>query len=113
VHIYHNYSELKPEEELDIEDIKDAAKFREGECKSLTMEKSDWKSKLKFKCAFGHEFDATPRLILKGGHWCPECKRRSWNYVARAKVDPFLQRFGIPCTIRMIKNESIRKRLWN
>jgi len=27
----------------------------------------DWRQKLKFKCAFGHGFEASPRLILEGG----------------------------------------------
>ena len=45
----------------------------------------DWRQKLKFKCAFGHGFEASPRLILEGGHWCPECEMKSWNYGERAK----------------------------
>lgn len=96
VHIDHGYDESKPEEELDIEDVKGAAKFRGGECISISMKKGDWKGKLKFKCAFGHEFEASPRLILEGGHWCLECERKSWNYAARAKVDPFFAQVWSP-----------------
>lgn len=37
----HGYDETKPESELDIEDMKQAAKFRGGECLSETMTKGD------------------------------------------------------------------------
>lgn len=106
VHIDHGYNESKPEEELDIEDVKGAAKFRGGECNSDTMKKGDWKGKLKFKCAFGHKFEASPRLILEGGHWCPECERKSWNYAARAKVDPFFAQVWNPLHD---KHEKVRE----
>jgi len=96
VEIDHGYDETKPEEELDLEDMKKAVAFRGGELLSDTMVKGDWKSKLKMKCAFGHTFEASPRLILEGGHWCPECERKSWNYGNRAKVDPFFAQVWNP-----------------
>lgn len=96
VEISHGYDESKPENQLDIEDIKGAAKFRGGECLSGDMVKGDWNTKIKFKCAFEHEFEATPRLILEGGHWCPECERKSWNYFERAKRDPFFAQVWYP-----------------
>ena len=96
VPIDHGYNETKPENELSFEDIKGAVEFRGGELLSKTMEKGDWKTKLRYKCAFGHEFDASPRLVLEGGHWCPECERRSWNYGRRAKVDPFFAQVWTP-----------------
>lgn len=94
--IDHGYDEDKPESQLDLKDVKGAAKFRGGECLSETMEMGDWKSKLTFKCAFSHTFDASPRLVLEGGHWCPECERKSWNYGERAKVDPFFAQVWKP-----------------
>lgn len=94
--IDHGYDETKPESELTLLDVKKAAAFRGGECLSDTMKKGDWSSKLKFKCAFGHEFEASPRLVLEGGHWCPQCERESWNYAARAKVDPFFAQVWSP-----------------
>ena len=92
----HGYDENKPESELALNDMKGAAKFRGGECCSEHMETGDWNSRLKFKCAFGHEFEASPRLVLEGGHWCPECERKSWNYGNRAKVDPFFAQVWSP-----------------
>ncbi|MBY9079084.1 NAD(P)-dependent oxidoreductase [Paenibacillus sp. HN-1] len=96
VWIDHGYNEFKPESELELEDMKGAAKFRGGECKSDSMNKGDWKGKLNFTCAFGHDFEASPRLVLEGGHWCPVCERTSWNYAARAKLDPFFAQVWNP-----------------
>lgn len=96
VHIDHGYDENKPEEELNLSDMQGAAKFRGGECIDSKMDTGNWSKKLKFKCAFGHEFEASPRLVLEGGHWCPECERRSWNYGNRAKVDPFFAQVWTP-----------------
>ena len=94
--IDHGYDETKPESELTLDDLRGAAEFRGGECLSETMNQGDWQSKQTFRCAFGHTFEASPRLVLEGGHWCPECERRSWNYGARAKADPFFAQVWTP-----------------
>lgn len=94
--IDHGYDEDKAESELNIDDVKGAANFRGGECLSDHMSIGDWITKLQFKCAFGHEFEASPRLILEGGHWCPVCERKSWNYYERAKVDSFFAQVWDP-----------------
>ncbi|MDO4622815.1 MAG: NAD(P)-dependent oxidoreductase [Eubacteriales bacterium] len=96
IRLDHGYDEEKPEEELNLEDMKKAAAFRGGSCTSEEMQTGDWKGKLAFRCAFGHRFMASPRLVLEGGHWCPECERKSWNYGARAKVDPFFAQVWNP-----------------
>lgn len=96
VPIDHGYDESKPESELTLADMQKAAEFRGGKCLSETMEKGDWTGKLRFQCAFGHTFEASPRLVLEGGHWCPQCERESWNYAARAKVDPFFAQVWNP-----------------
>ena len=92
----HGYDESKPESELCLDDMKKAAEFRGGECLSAEMTKGDWSTPLEFKCAFGHTFKASPRLVLEGGHWCDECERKSWNYGNRAKVDPFFAQVWNP-----------------
>lgn len=92
----HGYNESKGPGELDINDMKGAARFRGGECLSETMTKGDLYTPLKWKCAFGHEFEATPNLILRGGHWCPECERSKWNYAEIAKVNPFFAQVWTP-----------------
>lgn len=103
--IDHGYDENKPQSELTLNDIKGAAKFRGGECLSEYMTKGDMKTKLTFKCAFGHEFEASPCLILEGGHWCPHCERESWNYQEVAKVNPFFAQVWYPLHD---KNETAR-----
>ena len=92
----HGYDESKSESELTLDDMKKAAEFRGGECLSTKMKKGDWSTQLEFKCAFGHKFKASPRLVLEGGHWCDECERKSWNYGQRAKVDPFFAQVWKP-----------------
>ncbi|MDD3213444.1 MAG: NAD(P)-dependent oxidoreductase [Eubacteriales bacterium] len=94
--IDHGYDETKPESELDLAEVQKAARFRGGVCLSKAMRTGDWRGKLKFQCAFGHTFEASPRLVLEGGHWCPQCERESWNYAARAKVDPFFAQVWTP-----------------
>ena len=96
IRLDHGYDEEKPENELALEDMKGAAEFRGGELLSTEMETGNWSKKLTFRCAFGHTFTASPRLVLEGGHWCPECERKSWNYGNRAKVDPFFAQVWNP-----------------
>lgn len=92
----HGYDENKPAEQLNLEDLKGAAKFRGGECLSTDMTTGDWTGKLDFKCAFGHTFSASPKLVLEGGHFCPQCERESWNYKERAKREPFFAQVWYP-----------------
>jgi len=94
--ISHGYDENKPESELKLTDIQEAAKFRGGKCLAGDMETGNWTNKLKFGCAFNHEFEASPRIVLEGGHWCPVCDRESWNHHERAKLDPFFAQVWYP-----------------
>ncbi|NLM19033.1 MAG: NAD(P)-dependent oxidoreductase [Clostridiaceae bacterium] len=96
IRIDHGYDEDKPASELNLADIRYAAKFRGGSCLSSEMEKGNWKQKLLFRCGFGHNFKASPKLILEGGHWCPYCENAGWNYTARAKIDPFFAQVWNP-----------------
>ena len=73
--------------EYTLQEMQTLAKSRGGEC--LSKEYSNIKAKLKWKCAFGHTWEATPRLHLTG-HWCPVCVPPPWNYDALAKADKAL-----------------------
>ncbi len=66
------------------------AQSRGGECLSTSF--VDVKTKLKWRCGLGHEFEASSRL-LQAGHWCPKCAAPPWNYDEVAKADPLLARF--------------------
>lgn len=96
IRIDHGYNEEKPANQLELKDLQGAAAFRGGACLSNQMTQGDWRDQLIFRCAFGHQFKASPQLILEGGHWCPECERQSWNYGKRAQVDPFFAQVWTP-----------------
>ncbi len=87
----HGYDELKDKNLLTIEDMKKAASFRGGQCLSSSMKEGDLETKLKWRCAFSHEFDASPKLILKGGHWCEQCEAPPWMFEEIAKKNPFFE----------------------
>jgi len=85
----HGYDETKPLAELDVEDMRGAAEFRGGECVSGSMIRGDMRSQLQWRCTFGHEFAASPTLVLLAGQWCPQCLPPPWNYDAIAARNPF------------------------
>ena len=89
----HGYTE-KPDNAYSIDDMKEAARFRGGECRS--DEFKDMWTKLRWKCAFDHVFQATPTLILKAGHWCPQCAPPSWDYDRIARKNPFFAQVYYP-----------------
>ena len=86
----HGYDESKLFEELTIDDLRNAAEFRGG---SLVSDRFiDVYSKVTWKCGHCHkDFEASPTLILKGGHWCPYCyiPETSWQYDSIAKSNKF------------------------
>lgn len=90
----HGFDDSKTDSELTIEDMKKAASFRGGLCLSDSLK--DMHSPLEWKCAFGHQFKATPTLILRAGHWCPECLAPPWNYDEIAKRNPFFAQVYYP-----------------
>mgnify|MGYP002741551725 FL=1 len=92
----HGYDESKPKSELDLSDMQQAAAFRGGKCLSTEMQKGDLKTKLEWECACGHHFQASPTLVLLGGHWCPECLPMPWNYDEEAKRNPFFAQVWTP-----------------
>jgi len=73
-----------------MEEIQTMARIRGGECLSSTF--TNAKTKLRWRCAFDHEWDATP-VLIRAGHWCPECAAPPWDYDTQAKVDPLLAKF--------------------
>jgi nucleoside-diphosphate-sugar epimerase len=89
----HGYDESKVT--LDIADLQAAARFRGGELLSSQWDGKMY-SKLKWKCAFNHEFDGTPFLVLKTGHWCPDCLAPPWNDDEIAKKNPFFAQVWYP-----------------
>lgn len=92
----HGYDESKPTIDLDLADMQTAARFRGGECLTATMQAGGLFTPLRWRCAFGHEFAATGNLVLKGGHWCPQCMAPPWNYAEQARRNPFFAQVWYP-----------------
>lgn len=92
----HGYDEDKPTIELNIEDMEEAANYRGGACLSESMTTGDLYSPLRWRCYKGHDFQATPYLILKAGHWCPHCEEEAWNHAEWATFNPFFAQVWTP-----------------
>ena len=87
----HGYDESKDSKYLNLKDMKEAALFRGGSCLAKAMVQGDLDTALKWECALFHQFTASPRLVLKTGHWCPHCAMPPWNYRVIANVNPFFK----------------------
>ncbi len=110
----HGYDETKPMSDFTLEDMQRAAEFRGGKCLSTHAEVSPlhggtegglWDTQLEWQCAEGHTFKASPRLVLLGGHWCPECfpypyadvdNPRPWAWDKEARRNPFFAQLWSP-----------------
>ena len=58
-------------ERLTLQQMQEIAKKRGGEC--LSTEYSNNMEHLKWRCKFGHFWDASAYQIKTKGHWCPHC----------------------------------------
>ena len=105
IRLDHGYDETKPLSELTLEDMQQAAAFRGGKCLSKTMKTGDLDTRLTWQSASGHQFEASPRLILLGGHWdymdMPwpyrgEPGERPWHWDLVAKENPFFAQIWAP-----------------
>lgn len=90
------FDETKPIGELNIEDMKQAAAFRGGECLSETMVPGGLYTDLRWRCAQGHEFTANPYAVLFAGHWCEHCMSKEWRYGDMAEENPFFAQVWKP-----------------
>lgn len=84
--------------EVGAGELADYAKSRGGVLLSHTF--AGMQEEHRWRCAQGHEFDATPRLLICGGYWCDECfpsavDERGWEWERQARIDPAVARiFG-------------------
>lgn len=86
----HGYDESKHPSEWRGLDYLEAANFRGGELLSQDVTPGDIATPLHWRCAMGHEFSGSPRLVLTAGHWCPVCVRDVAGYAKQAERSPFL-----------------------
>ncbi len=68
-------------EELTLKEFQDIAKERRGEC--LSTEYKNIRTKLRFRCKKGHEFEATPNDVKHKDSWCPICPERAGERICR------------------------------
>jgi hypothetical protein len=72
-----------------VAELQAAAAFRGGRLISADYTGNP-SALLKWECHQGHCFEASPKLILEGGHWCSDCFSDHWaNFDDVAKHNPF------------------------
>ena len=86
----HGYDESVPPEERSADDYRQVATFRGGALVDDDVEPGRPGRPLHWRCAAGHQFTGSARLILTAGHWCPDCVRKPKEYVAQAAHNRFL-----------------------
>jgi hypothetical protein len=101
----HGYDETKDATEWTADDYAGAADFRGGELLSTTI--GDASTPLVWRCAFGHVFAGSPRLILTAGHWCPDCVRDVAGYPRQAQFNQHLAQVETPR--RSVSDSSVER----
>ncbi len=92
----HGYDESTPRAEWGADTYRAAAAFRGGELISADLPRGDATTPLVWRCAFGHVFAGSPRLVLTAGHWCPDCVRDAAGYLQQAERNRFLAQVEEP-----------------
>ena len=90
----HGYDETKDPLEWTADDLGGAADFRGGELLSTAV--GTLGTPLVWRCAFGHVFAGSPRLVLTAGHWCPDCVRDAAGYALQAETNQHLAQIETP-----------------
>jgi nucleoside-diphosphate-sugar epimerase len=88
----HGYDETKSPSTWSTSDYRGVAGHRGGELVTPpdAVVTGDGATQLAWRCAEGHEFSGSPRLILTAGHWCPECVKNVATYQEQAVQNTFL-----------------------
>jgi nucleoside-diphosphate-sugar epimerase len=86
----HGYDEDKDPAKWNESDYEQVAAHRGGALLSPRVDQGDIATPLTWSCGFGHEFAASPRLVLTAGHWCPVCVREVDAYPRQAERSAFL-----------------------
>ncbi len=81
---------------MELGDLQSFAARRGGRCEATEYQgpvhRIDW------TCSRGHRFEASAKLLVGAGYWCPECAPRvedtsGWDYAQRSKEDLLLAAF--------------------
>jgi len=64
-----------------IKEMRRIAKKNNGVC--LSAKYINNKTKLKFRCEYGHEFEMAPVDVKNRDHWCPKCAKGLYERICR------------------------------
>ena len=94
----HGYDESAPAASLDAAMLEKAAAFRGGRAVSVPDVTGEalWDSPVEWECHDGHRFVLTPRTVLLGGYWCPQCMEKPDDYPRQARYNGFLAQVVAP-----------------
>ena len=94
----HGYDDGASSSSLNATSLQAAAAFRGGRVVSAPdctgEELLD--AKVEWECHDGHRFVLSPRTVLKGGYWCPECMESPDDYPRQAVHNKFLVQVVAP-----------------
>ncbi|MDG2335637.1 MAG: hypothetical protein P8Q97_15565 [Myxococcota bacterium] len=84
------------ESTMGIQDLTAYAESRGGRLLSLDFE--GMRTGHRWACAVGHEFEASPWILIHGGYWCSECFPSAeggggWDWDKQSEIDPLVARF--------------------
>jgi len=71
---------------LGLEEMRDIARSRGGECLSEVYPKRDH-GKLRWRCRDGHEWEASPMMVKHAKQWCPICSSGFSERLCRAMFE--------------------------
>eukprot|EP01037_Dinobryon_pediforme_P003966 gene3965-4016_t len=71
--------------------MRSVAQSRGGEC--LSDKYMGMQTKLRWRCAHGHEWSTTPATVINRGSWCPDCSTGLGERLTRAAIE---QLFSLP-----------------
>jgi len=96
IELDHGFDSSEVNNGISIKKIQEAALFRGGNLLTKNLRSGDWFSPLRWRCHAGHEFPGSLNLILKAGHWCPECTSDPSLYPKMAEHSKFFRQVWEP-----------------
>jgi nucleoside-diphosphate-sugar epimerase len=86
----HGYDESRAPGPWTRAELAAAAALRGGALVAGAEAPVDDATPVGWRCADGHAFAGSPRLVLAAGHWCPQCVAHPADYGRQARANRFL-----------------------
>ena len=90
-----------------IQELQALAKSRGGKC--LSKEHKHQRTKLRWRCAHGHEWEARPGGIINQGQWCPACTTGIGERITRAYFEQLFKKKFPSVRPKFLEVESGRR----